>query len=50
VVKPFLTENASFSMFSTMKVKLLDEMMQSAYLCVILHGKHKKLIFITVFT
>ena len=29
-----------FQLLSTIKVKLLDEMMQSAYLCVILHVKH----------
>ena len=31
-----------------MKVKLVDEVMQSAYLCIILHVKHKKLPFIAV--
>ena len=37
MVKPFLSENASFfNFFSTIKVKLVNEMMQSAYLCVIL--------------
>ena len=30
--------------------KLVDEMMQSAYLCIILHVKHKKLPFIAVLT
>ena len=43
VVKPFLSENACFfQLFPTIKVKLVDELMQSAYLCVILHVKHKK--------
>ena len=37
MVKPFLSENACFfNFFSTIKVKLVNEMMQSAYLCVIL--------------
>ena len=30
-----------FQLLSTTKVKIVDEMMQSAYLCVILHNKHK---------
>ena len=29
-------------LLSTTKVKIVDEMMQSAYLCVILYVKHKK--------
>ena len=29
-------------LFSTKKVKIVDEMMQSAYLCVILYVKHNK--------
>ena len=29
--------------FSTIKVKLVDEMMQSAYLCVILHVQDRKI-------
>ena len=37
-------------LLSTTKVKLVDKMMQSAYLCVILHTKHKKLPFIAVLT
>ena len=32
------------------KVKLVDEMMQSNYLCVICHIKCKKLLILTVFT
>ena len=39
-----------FQVFSTMKVKLVDEMMQSIYLCVILHVKRKTLLLPTVFT
>ena len=35
--------------FSTMKVKIVDKMMQNAYLRVILHVKHKKLPFLAVF-
>ena len=32
-----------FQLFSTIKVRLVDEMMQSAFLCVIFHVKHKKI-------
>ena len=39
-----------FQLFSTVKVKLVDEMMQSNYLCVILHVKRKTLLLLTVFT
>ena len=39
-----------FQLFSTIKVKLVSEMMQRAYLCVILHVKHKKLPFIAILT
>ena len=35
--------NQSIILFSTINVKLVDEMIQSAYLCVILLVKHKKL-------
>ena len=35
-----MSENARFS---TIKVKLVDEMMQSAYLCVILHVQDRKI-------
>ena len=38
-----------FQFFSTMKVKLMDEMMQSNYWCVILHVK-RLLLILTVFT
>ena len=31
-----------FQLLSAIKVKLVDEMMQSAYLCVILHVTRKK--------
>ena len=38
-------------LLSTTKVKLLDKIMQSAYLCVILlHIKHKQLPFLAVLT
>ena len=40
----------SFHLFSTMKVKLVDEMMQSNYLCVISIFKRKTLLLLTVFT
>ena len=39
-----------FPLLSTIKVKLVDDMMQSAYLCVILHVEHKKLPFMVVLT
>ena len=39
-----------FQLSSTIKVKLVDEMMQSNYLCVILHVKCKKVLILTVFT
>ena len=39
-----------FQLLSTIKVKLVHEMMQSAYLCIILHAKHRKLPFIAVLT
>ena len=39
-----------FQLLSTIKVNLVDEMMQRSYLCVIVHVKHKKLPFITVLT
>ena len=39
-----------FQLFSTIKVKLVNEMMQSNYLCVILHVKGKKVLILTVFT
>ena len=37
-----------FQLLSTIKVKLEDEMMHSAYLCVILPVKHEKLSFLAV--
>ena len=49
MVKPFLSENACFFNFFQQKVKLVDEMMQSAYSCVTLHVKYKKLPFLAVF-
>ena len=39
-----------FQLFSTIKIKLVDEMMQSNYLCVIFHVKREKLLILTVFT
>ena len=39
-----------FQILSTIKVKIVDKMMQNAYLCVILHVKHKKLPFLEVLT
>ena len=37
-------------LFSTIKVKLVDELMQNVYLCVILHVKLKKVPFIAILT
>ena len=39
-----------FQLLSTIKVKLVDDMMQIAYLCVVLHVEHKKLPFMAVLT
>ena len=39
-----------FQILSTIKVKLVDEMMQSAYLLLILHVKHKNKTFISALT
>ena len=39
-----------FQHLSGIKVKLVDKMMQSNYLCVILHVKRKKLFILTVLT
>ena len=39
-----------FQLLSTIKVNLVDKIMQSVYLCVIFHVKHKKLPFLTVLT
>ena len=35
---------------STIEVKIVDKMIQNAYLCVILYVKHKKLPFLEVLT
>ena len=35
---------------STIEVKIVDKMIQNAYLCVILYVKHKKLPFFEVLT
>ena len=40
----------SFQLLLTIKVKLVDEMMQRAYSCVTLHVKHKTLPFVAVLT
>ena len=39
-----------FQLLSTIKVNLVAKIMQSAYLCVIFHVKHKKLLFLAVLT
>ena len=39
-----------FQLLSTIKVNLVAKIMQSAYLCVIFHVKHKKLPFLAVLT
>ena len=45
----FLSENGCFSTSFRNKSKACDKMMQSNYLCVILHVKRKKLLIPTVF-
>ena len=39
-----------FRLLSTIKVKLVDKMMRSTYLCVVLDAEHKKLPILAVFT
>ena len=39
-----------FQLLSTIKVNLAAKIMQSAYLCIIFHVKHKKLPFLAVLT
>ena len=39
-----------FQLFSTMKVNLVAKIMQTVYICVIFHVKHKKLSFLSVLT
>ena len=39
-----------FQLLSTLKVNLVAKITQSAYLCVIFHVKHKKLLFLAVLT
>ena len=39
-----------FQLLSTIKEKTVDKMMQSAYLCVILYVKHKKIPFLGILT
>ena len=39
-----------FQLFLILKVKLVNKMKQSAYLCVILHVKYKKVPFIAILT
>ena len=39
-----------FQLFSRIKVELVDEMIESAYLCVILHVMHKQIPFIAFLT
>ena len=51
MVKPFLVKNTSFVLLlSTIKLNLVAKTMQSAYLCVIFHVKHKNLLFLAVLT
>ena len=51
MVKPFLVRNISFVLLlSTIKLNLVAKTMQSAYLCVIFHLKHKNLLFLAVLT
>ena len=46
----FVFEWVFFQHLSGIKVKLVDEMMQNTYLCVILHVKRQKLLILTVLT
>ena len=39
-----------FQLFSTIYVELVADMIQSAYLCVILYVKQKKLLFVAILT
>ena len=39
-----------FQLFSTIKVKPVDRMIRSAYFCVTLHVRHRKLPFIAILT
>ena len=39
-----------FKVLSIIKVNLVGKIMPSAYLCVIFHVKHKKLLFLAVLT
>ena len=50
MVKPFLGEKFDFQLFSGIKVKFVDKMMQSNYLCVTLRVEHKKIFILTVLT
>ena len=51
MVKPILGENKCFCQLrSTIKVNLEAKIMQSAYLCVTFHVKHKKIPFLVVLT
>ena len=43
MVKPFFSENACFSISFNNKSETVVKIMQSAYLCVILHVKGKKI-------
>ena len=45
-----MSEMHVFQLFSGIKEKLLDKMMQSNFLFVVLLAKHKKLLIVTVFT
>ena len=40
----------SFQFLSTIKVNLVAKIVQSAYLCVIFHVKHRELLFLAVLT
>ena len=51
VVKSFWGKNTCFfKLLSTIKVNIVAKTIQSAYLCVIFHVKHKKLLFLAVLT
>ena len=46
----FWVKMYDFQLFSGIKVKFVDKMMQSDYLCVTLRVEHKKIFILTVLT
>ena len=46
----FLVKIHVFQLLSTIKLNNVAKIMQSVYLCVIVHVKHQKLLFLAVLT